>query len=57
MHRCSCCHGDACDKAYTQGFYGAYSMVFERIKSEDDQFRDNDSDNDDVPQFGQSIIE
>ena len=30
-------------------------MIFERIKSEDDQFRD-DSDDDDVPQFGQSLL-
>ena len=34
-------------------------MIFERIKSEDDQFRDDDSDDDDdedIPQFGQSTL-
>ena len=30
-------------------------MIFEMIKSEDDQFRD-DSDDDDAPQFGQSML-
>ena len=33
-------------------------MIFELIKSEDDQFRDNNSDDDDydIPQFGQSTL-
>ena len=39
---------------HTQGFYAVYSMVFELIRSEDEQFRDNSSDDeDDIPQFGQ----
>ena len=31
-------------------------MIFELIKSEDDQFRDNSDDDDDIPQFGQSTL-
>ena len=37
---------------FTQGFYGIYSMIFERIKNEDDQFRDNSDDDEDIPKFG-----
>ena len=38
---------------HTQGFYAVYSMVFELIRSEDEQFRDNSSDEDDILHFGQ----
>lgn len=38
---------------HTQGFYAVYSTVFELIRSEDEQFRDNNDDDDDIPQFGQ----
>ena len=36
---------------HTKDFYSIYSMMFERIKSEDDQFR-GDINDEDVPQFG-----
>ena len=42
---------------FIQGFYGIYSMVFERIKNEDDQFRgDSDDDDDDIPKFGKPML-
>ena len=42
---------------FTQGFYGIYSMIFERIKNEDDQFRDNSDDDEDIPKFGKPMLQ
>lgn len=57
---CCHCYGSVlCDIAYfvhTQGFYSVYSMVFERIKNEDDQFRDDSDGDKSIPQFGQSTL-